>query len=912
MKIFNAELIIVYLVPHYNNSQVFHKHSLAQSEPQVFSLRGCVSVATDVIAKNQFFRLNSLHGRTQSNFNHDIDGSDDIPVKRILCTPLHDNVSGRTIGAITLLNKTNGDVFTEVDDLFAEMFAEHATAHIVSCYEFERLNIRCRMLSALLEASTDIFDVLPDQDSELATVLPGSVLQTLEKIAQNVLRCTKVKAFLSASALGLPGDELIILEKHAYINAHRKPPTVRRAQASDVVHIESGTGCVGKAIRTKKWLLLDGAEQEMAVNASVDMDANGQSMISVPILTAENSVLACLQLVPGPQSPQLEADLDGICQDNVTIAFEQALQWFLHQISSPLEFLLKYAGKPIQRPISTPKPLKDVKGQRIRHSLSMKRDIGSPTLVSMSSFFGNSSASLLPSSKSGELGITTNPSKLAGQIQGLSASLNDLLAYSQDAVAATGLTAQQQTRLNEFKNKVDDSLRNILYAAELKAVTVGNQNSSNDFLAVDVPAGPAALDELGLNNVITVVREVSNEGSEPTGKEDVESSVREELERKFKLETQRVLEQRDQQHLEIIRALEEQRTEVHRKLESAQGELLHRDQVISELEQSMEDKDSSLQRLKSTVDTLTDHLNESAASLAQYGSEHARLTETQAELTKKIVEKDNILGILQAQLVQMAESNLQDLDLAARNAVSSVGSVGFSDISTPPQSSKSSRTAANTRSNAVPSVPYNSVSGKSVRLPVSGKVSSRLPDDEGFASRTTSEQTRPLTTSSVKSPAKASSTPVQPKTPNTERNLGSAGHNRPYSVGQFAPGSFDSSMDEFGNSLPVNWGAFVDDTGSMYYYNDATGESSWESPAVQSLHETDVSNDQSSGVVVGDEFVIVGDWQQQHDENGQEYWVNLKTGVSEWSLPESAQRVAYAGAGVTPKGTKYDSYKIEL
>jgi hypothetical protein len=971
LKIFNAETINVYLVPHYNNvnAQVFNKHSRSLAVPQVYEFKGCVSVATDVITKNQFIRLNSLHGRhTQSSFNQEVDGGENITVKRILCVPLHDAAAGRTIGVITFVNKTNGDVFTEVDDLFAEMFAEHATTHIVSCYEFERLNIRCRMLSVLLEASTDIFEVLPDSDSEQATVLPGSVLQTLERLAQNVLRCSKVRAFLCTGALGMPGDELIILEKHSYVNAHRKPPTTRRQTVNDITHIEADAGIVGTAVQGKRWLLLEGAELEMSMNASVDMDSLGLPMISVPIMTVENQVLACLQMVPGPQSPKFECELEGISQDNVTIAFEQALQWFLHQISHPLEYLLKYVGKPVHRPMSTPKPIKDIKGQRIRHSLSMRHEPGSPDLVSMSSFFGTSSNALVssPSLRINSASMANNPmnnhpvnvnnGKLTGQVKALNDAVNDMMcllnsvlqsadgtprraSVASNGSAAPNLSTKQHSKTGlsqkdngqskqqiiDAKNKVEDLIKDIIALSDPSQqhgvrtpLRTSFSNTAHDFQAVATQesARPIHLDDQGLSSLVisTTVQEETNENDssrqnmnveaekeKQREREEFEQALRKELEEKYEFDLSELLSRSDRAHADQIRELEDDLHVLNERYEGQREDIQQRDSTIADWARSYEEIKSNADQLQASLEDYMSRASESAASVAQYEEENAKLLQMQEELNRKIAEKDNILTILQTQLVQMAESNLADLDEAARKALFSSGTVGLGDMSSPPQSAPAPKSPIKSvKINAAD----NAGSTTATTTPKNLKSALKTPSS-GTIDRTPSGAPRPPTTSTP-----APRTPAQPKTPNPNADLGAT---RPFSVGQFAAGSFDPSLDAFGNSLPAHWAAYLDDSGSMYYYNDVTGESSWEPPAASAEDSAGQQQPGGSGVEFTEgNAVMVGDWQQMHDENGQEYWVNVNTGVSEWTLPASAQQVAYAAAGVTPKGTQFDSYKIEL
>jgi len=85
------------------------------------------------------------------------------------------------------------------------------------------------------------------------------------------------------------------------------------------------------------------------------------------------------------------------------------------------------------------------------------------------------------------------------------------------------------------------------------------------------------------------------------------------------------------------------------------------------------------------------------------------------------------------------------------------------------------------------------------------------------------------------------------------------------------PGSEDSSATTSG------WQPAQDEHGNTYYYNTATGASSWEVPADLAGGFTE-----STDAFVGMTF---GDWSQMFDKDGHEYWVHNVTHESVWELP---------------------------
>lgn len=71
----------------------------------------------------------------------------------------------------------------------------------------------------------------------------------------------------------------------------------------------------------------------------------------MPITTLQGMLLGAVQFIVGPNSPALEYQSAFVKSDR--IVFLQAAVWLVHQISSPLQYLLGYVNKPAVRPPST-------------------------------------------------------------------------------------------------------------------------------------------------------------------------------------------------------------------------------------------------------------------------------------------------------------------------------------------------------------------------------------------------------------------------------------------------------------------------------------------------------------------------------------------------------------------------------
>ncbi|XP_057972051.1 uncharacterized protein LOC131160408 [Malania oleifera] len=89
--------------------------------------------------------------------------------------------------------------------------------------------------------------------------------------------------------------------------------------------------------------------------------------------------------------------------------------------------------------------------------------------------------------------------------------------------------------------------------------------------------------------------------------------------------------------------------------------------------------------------------------------------------------------------------------------------------------------------------------------------------------------------------------------------------------------------------LPIGWVEAKDPaSGALYYYNENTGKSQWEKPAMKI----------SFGTEPGSHLPLPDDWQEALDETtGQKYYYNTKTHVSQWTHPDPSQLFASQQTG---------------
>ena len=85
-----------------------------------------------------------------------------------------------------------------------------------------------------------------------------------------------------------------------------------------------------------------------------------------------------------------------------------------------------------------------------------------------------------------------------------------------------------------------------------------------------------------------------------------------------------------------------------------------------------------------------------------------------------------------------------------------------------------------------------------------------------------------------------------------------------------------------GGALPEGWVETGDEAGNIYYYNEVTGESSWDWPSGESSAGNYQQEHQGVGGVGGGGKDVSG-WQTLQDDVGNWYHFNPMTGESRWA-----------------------------
>lgn len=817
VKIFGSDMICLYLVKPGHESTI-HKFSSRTSEPMNIELNTSKSIAGETIKTGKVARINSLN---KSSYNEEIDGCTGIVTRRLLSLPLYNTQHSLVIGAIQFLNKgQNFEVFTEADEVFGLIFAHQTSLLLTSCVMYDALFYHSQLLRGLLEASTDLYGILPDVTLPTSKALsPGEVIVAIERTARDLLKCPGAKAFLLSDFLNMPNGQLVMLD-HNHYNFHNRKNNVK---SFNTITASALSGVVGHVISTKERYVIEPFKFDPYLNPSVDLDPLKYSMLTVPIMDLHGNVLGCIQLLIGNRSPRLKQSDD---PNDFRLLFPQAAEWLTHQLAPPLRYILSYLDRPALRPASTPSRLtRSSMDAHHRASFFSHSEEVVTQMLSVADQFKDDFNDL----KNGSNGeFVSVPFKALRMKSDLRSASGELSAPNSPAIFSTEVPSKEKVKEKEevtekpseavpakhavqgIDPKVHEMLQTQLIEKqqefenlfekfstlekELNDLSVSKDKSTEKYKKKlqEMESNEYAKQEIlrkDYENKMALLQEEIQRH-----KEEIQSfhEVQENYESNMHFQLEKRLE-----HESLIADLKAQIQEMEKQRHaSMSNDRKESENKIQELTVALSSANTEMERLALENQSLTQRIEEETNLSSQHQSVILSLEQKIDQLQKDLKDKDKLQSILQEQIVRLAGQNISTINSAieeVKNQKSPPENEKLGPVSDPPMT----------------------------------KPSSSLPPKQ--------EQPTPAAASPNSIPAS------------------SAANN--------------------------GWVQQKDMLGRIYFYNELTGESSWEDPNAPKPATTDSAP----------QPVMKGDWLQQFDESGNEYWVNQVTGQSEWVLPDDVK-----------------------
>ena len=332
IKILDVDMIFIFIIDT-NNENYINKYSVRNDNYESHDLTDFSCIVKEVLKNEKTMKFAEI--KSSSEFNMSIDGCPGIIVHNLLSVPIKNEKSGEVIGAIHLINKFNGKVaFTDLDEMISILFASMTVSAILGCQKYQLLNYRTDVLTSVLSSPSSLLSLTSSKDSMYKkNIYIGEVLCVLENCFQVALKCLKVKAFLLSDCIYGLQSGLLISRKIRGKNS----PKLRNDAVPLLDYNSINIGIAGYVMTTKKLYIETNGENNIHYHPSVDLDSKGISSFTVPLFNIDGDILVCVQMVLGSGSPKIHL-ADSRAQG---ITFEQALQWLILTISTPLQLLIE-------------------------------------------------------------------------------------------------------------------------------------------------------------------------------------------------------------------------------------------------------------------------------------------------------------------------------------------------------------------------------------------------------------------------------------------------------------------------------------------------------------------------------------------------------------------------------------------
>jgi hypothetical protein len=717
------------------------------------------------------------------------------------------------MGCIQFINKGNNDSFAEIDEIFGLIFAYQTSLLLTSCVMYDALFYHSQLLRGLLEASTDLYAIIPESMSlaQSKTLSPTEVLVIVERTARDLLKCPNVRAFLISDSLAdeKPGEFLFIQSNNHY------------KATSSVVPVRTAplhAGVVGKVFSTRCAMLTPEGSIAPEWNPTVDLDQLTYSMLTAPVMDLNGTVLCVLQLIVGNRSPRLKQTDD---PNDFRLFFGQAVEWLCHQLASPLSYLIHYIGRPAHRPVSTPSRIQKATledSQRSSFFSSSDEVVSHVTAADDADF---QAIPLVDIAVKDEEAFQVRPSRNESPTIDMSSESEKKVRFCRES------TNDYNTQLDKDRQQIA-VLEETRVTLESKLMELSEQVDRNrEELTSVIDENKALRDRL-----FTI--EKAKKESDSTFMESEQEKVA--LERKLQaLDQNHKVTVSELSNLKVVSeaskaALVEKESQYHALVleckqlrETGSSSAAQETQLVQQLAQlklTVKELSQGRDATNDNAASLTIKLNESLEREFQQSSEIQRLQTIIHSLEESIQQKEKTQAVLQEQVVKLANHKIEKID----NALSS-------------SSAKSSSLVLET----VSTTPEKPSHGKSDVIKASPVLATQQEEPQ-----TSPGTEKPLADVNISTKSLKSAEPLSESNTSTTERLA-------------FPDGWEELQDEFGRTYFYNassgesswndprrptssatgkskisrgdWDQYFDDAGTEYWINRLTGESSWNVPA---------------------------------------------------------------------------------
>ena len=583
-------------------------------------------------------RSNNLH--RVGSCDPDIDACAGVVATRIMSVPLRHIEDSSCLGVVHFINKA--EAFSEADELMAIIFADCAAAMLSQAMALDRTKRCMNAYRRVLESAVLPYSVIPDPNMVAAdkALGPAEVLLMLEDVTRGTLKCRRSRAFLVHAAFAPEGDEASVRGQLLMLDHNTKGKAAR----TEIVSVSDTLGIAGYVATSREVYLVADSSKNERLNPQIDLEVLGEPVLSLPVIDHDGSVLAVIQLTPGPHSPKMVTPMVRTQNPEDQLLFSQAAQWLAYQLCAPLVHIysqLRAGGKP-----SAP----DIYPLVFAERRVAERSTGAGVAMAKVSrkVRGPSSGGHSSKHEAAAVAAATEATMAASaqEVEELRAQLEAAMQASSFAAAeAKAAATEQQAKMGE---------------AHAHAASLENDVSLLKTQIASLQAKVADAERLAQAAVDSAVDAAADGSAAASDGAASPALLAEHADRIASLEADLAAAHAAVAQAEKKRALAAEAAEADKRAALA-AKSLDTEKTNAALIAATE----RCTVLQAQAESLTLANHTSAAQLAgterQVASLHAEVEAAQVSLEQK----ESVIAILQTQLVKMAEDSISGLDLSA-------------------------------------------------------------------------------------------------------------------------------------------------------------------------------------------------------------------------------------------------------